>query len=100
MDARCDHGGLTNVTDNAISPKVTHSSVQVHPVISLHALVIGSALMGPIGMVIAIPLCAALKGIFVNKFQNETGRQLVAYDGAVFKGTPYRDTEGNPVTVL
>lgn len=56
-----------------------------------------AALMGPIGMVIAIPLCAALKGIFVYYFENETGRQLVAYDGAVFKGTPYRDTEGNPV---
>lgn len=52
---------------------------------------------GYIGMVIAIPLCAALKGIFVYYFENETGRQLVAYDGAVFKGTPYRDTEGNPV---
>ena len=64
---------------------------------SLTALVIGSALMGPIGMIIAIPLCAALKGIFVYYFENETGRQLVAYDGAVFKGTPYRDADGNPV---
>ena len=61
------------------------------------ALIIGSALMGPIGMIIAIPLCAALKGIFVYYFENETGRQLVAYDGAVFKGTPYRDADGNPV---
>lgn len=86
-----------NVTDNVISPKVMQSSVQVHPVMSLTALVIGSALMGAIGMVIAIPLCAALKGIFVYYFENETGRQLVAYDGAVFKGTPYRDAEGNPV---
>ena len=82
-----------NVTDNGISPKVMQSSVQVHPIMSLTALVIGSALMGPIGMVIAIPLCAALKGIFVYYFENETGRQLVAYDGAVFKGTPYRDAE-------
>ena len=80
-----------NVTDNVISPKVMQSSVQVHPVMSLTALVIGSALMGAIGMVVAIPLCAALKGIFVYYFENETGRQLVAYDGAVFKGTPYRD---------
>lgn len=69
-----------NVTDNVISPKVMQSSVQVHPIMSLTALVIGSALMGPIGMIIAIPLCAALKGIFVYYFENETGRQLVAYD--------------------
>ena len=67
-----------NVTDNVISPKVMQSSVQVHPIMSLTALVIGSALMGPIGMIIAIPLCAALKGIFVYYFENETGRQLVA----------------------
>ncbi|MFR3924566.1 MAG: AI-2E family transporter [Collinsella sp.] len=45
-----------NVTDNVISPKVMQSSVQVHPIMSLTALVIGSALMGPIGMIIAIPL--------------------------------------------
>ena len=38
-----------NVTDNVISPKVMQSSVQVHPIMSLTALVIGSALMGPIG---------------------------------------------------
>lgn len=69
-----------NVTDNVISPKVMQSSVQVHPIMSLTALVIGSALMGPIGMIIAIPLCAALKGIFVYYFENETGRQLVAYE--------------------
>ena len=42
-----------NVTDNVISPKVMQSSVQVHPIMSLTALVIGSALMGPIGMIIA-----------------------------------------------
>lgn len=86
-----------NVTDNVVSPKVMQSSVQVHPAMSLTALVIGSALMGPIGMVIAIPLCAALKGIFVFYFENETGRQLVSYDGAVFKGTPFLDAEGRPV---
>ena len=59
--------------------------MQVHPIMSLTALVIGSAIMVAIGMVIAITLCAALKGIFVYYFENETGRQLVAYDGAVFK---------------
>ena len=37
-----------NVTDSVISPKVMQSSVQVHPIMSLTALVIGSALMGPI----------------------------------------------------
>lgn len=86
-----------NVTDNVISPKVMQSSVQVHPAMSLTALVIGSTFMGPIGMVIAIPLCAALKGLFIFYFEKESGRQIVAYDGAVFKGTPFHDASGLPV---
>ncbi len=40
---------------------------------NLAALVVGSTLMGPLGMVIAIPLCAALKGLFVFYFEKETG---------------------------
>ena len=86
-----------NVTDNVISPKVMQSSVQVHPAMSLTALVIGSALMGPIGMVVAIPLSAAIKGVFVFYFETDTGRQLVSYDGAIFRGTPFHDAEGKPV---
>ncbi len=86
-----------NVTDNVISPKVMQSSVQVHPAMSLTALVIGSTLMGPIGMVVAIPLSAALKGLFIFYFENETQRQLVSYEGAIFKGTPFHDASGLPV---
>lgn len=86
-----------NVTDNVISPKVMQSSVKIHPAMNLAALVVGSTLMGPLGMVIAIPLCAALKGLFVFYFEKETGRALVSYDGAIFQGTPYRDADGAPV---
>lgn len=86
-----------NVTDNVLSPKIMQSTVQVHPAMSLSAIVIGSALMGPLGMVIAIPLCAALKGLFIFYFEKNTKRQLVNYDGAIFQGTPYRDEQGNPV---
>ena len=86
-----------NVTDNVVSPKVMQSSVQIHPAMNLAALVVGSTLMGAIGMVVAIPLCAALKGLFVFYFEKSTGRALVSYDGAIFQGTPYRDEHGNPV---
>ena len=89
-----------NVTDNVISPKVMQRAVQVHPAMSLTALVIGSTLMGPIGMVIAIPLSAAIKGLFIFYFENDTKRQLVSYDGAIFKGTPFRDSDGAPVAAF
>lgn len=86
-----------NVTDNVLSPKIMQSTVQVHPAMSLAAIVIGSTLMGPMGMVVAIPLCAALKGLFIFYFEKSTRRQLVDYNGAIFRGTPYRDEDGAPV---
>ena len=89
-----------NVTDNVISPKIMQSAVSVHPAMSLTAIVVGSALMGPLGMVIAIPLSAALKGLFIFYFENRTKRQLVAYDGAFFQGTPFRDEDGEPVAAF
>lgn len=86
-----------NLTDNVISPKVMQSTVQVHPAMSLTAIVVGSALLGALGMVVAIPLTAALKGLFIFYFENTTARQLVSYEGAIFKGTPYLDAGGRPV---
>ncbi len=86
-----------NVTDNVISPKVMQSTVQVHPAMSLTAIVVGSALLGPLGMIVAIPLTAALKGLFIFYYESATSRQIVSYDGAIFKGTPYLDAEGSPV---
>ena len=49
------------------------------------------------GMVIAIPLCAALKGLFIFYFEKQTKRQLVSYEGAIFQGTPFHDEGGDPV---
>ena len=86
-----------NVTDNLIVPRINQSTMQIHPVLSLLAIVIGSALLGPLGMVVAIPLCAIAKGLFVFHFETRTGEQLVSYDGALFKGTPFHDAEGRPV---
>lgn len=86
-----------NVTDNVLSPKIMQSAVSVHPAMSLAAIVVGSALLGPLGMVIAIPLCAALKGLFIFYFEKQTKRQLVSYEGAIFQGTPFHDEAGDPV---
>lgn len=84
-----------NVTDNVISPLVMQSAVQVHPLLSLTALMVGDALGGVVGMALAIPASAALKGVFVYYFESRTHRRLVSYDGALFKGTPYSDSDGN-----
>lgn len=86
-----------NITDNVIAPKINQSTMQVHPVLSLTALVVGSTFGGAIGMIVALPLVAVIKSLFIFYFETRTGEQIVSYDGALFRGAPFRDAEGNPV---
>ena len=88
-----------------VQPKLMMSSVDVHPVLTLIVLVIGSALgsaMGGVGgaivgMLLAIPAVAVMKSVFVYYFEKNTGRQLVAYDGVFFQGTPSSEDEVDPL---
>lgn len=86
-----------NVTDNLVSPLVMQSAVKIHPAMSLIGITVGASLGGALGMALAVPLTAAVKGAFVYYFESRTGRQLVSYDGAFFKGTPYLHADGTPV---
>lgn len=79
-----------------ISPKIMQNSVDVHPAVTLAAMMIGSAIGGAmdgllgslVGMLFSIPAAAVIKSCFVYYFEKRTGRQLVSEDGVFFKGTP------------
>ena len=89
-----------------VQPKLMMSSVDIHPVLTLIVLVIGSAVgsaMGGVGgaivgMLLAIPAAAVIKSLFVYYFEKSTGRQLVAYDGVFFQGTPSSEDDVDPLS--
>lgn len=85
-----------NVTDNVLSPLVMRSAVKIHPALSLVGIITGGAIGGAVGMVLAVPLTAAAKGLFVYFFESRTGRQLVSESGAFFGGTAFRDEQDRP----
>ena len=85
-----------NVTDNVLSPLVMRSAVKIHPALSLVGIVIGGCLGGAVGMVLAVPLTAAIRGLFVYYFETHPGRQLVSAEGALFGSTPFNDASGRP----
>ena len=88
-----------------ISPKIMASSVDIHPALTLIALVAGSAIGGAmsgftgslVGMLASIPAVAVMKSVFVYYFEKQTGRQLVAEDGVFFQGTPRSDGSLDPI---
>lgn len=87
-----------------ISPKIMANSVDIHPALTLFALMVGSALGGAmsgllgslVGMLASIPLVAVAKSVFVYYFEKKTGRHLVAEDGVFFKGMPESTEQVNP----
>ena len=87
-----------------ISPKIMSDSVDIHPALTLIALMAGSALGGAMGglsgMLASIPAVAVAKSVFVYYFEKRTGRRLVSKDGVFFLGTPSPSEDGdapNPI---
>ncbi|WP_251198525.1 AI-2E family transporter [Anaerotardibacter muris] len=106
---------IQQVVYTFISPKLMSNSVDIHPALVILALMAGSALgfamsgfLGSfIGMLLAIPLTAAAKSIFVYYFEKRTGRPILSPDGVFLKGpsdggkvNPLADATGEmpPVT--
>ncbi len=88
-----------------VSPKIMASSVDVHPALTIIALMAGSAIGGAmsgfmgslVGMLASIPAVAVAKSVFVYYFEKRTGRQLVSEDGVFFQGTPSGDGAVDPI---
>lgn len=91
-----------------ISPKTMSDSVDIHPALTLIALMAGSALGGAmgglpgslVGMLASIPAVAVAKSVFAYYFEKRTGRRLVSKDGVFFLGTPSSSEDGdapNPI---
>ena len=88
-----------------VSPKIMANSVDVHPALTLIALMAGSAIGGAmsgftgslVGMLASIPAVAVAKSVFVYYFEQRTGRQLVAKDGVFFQGTPADGDAVDPI---
>jgi predicted PurR-regulated permease PerM len=53
------------VDGNLIGPKLLSKSIKIHPLIIIISLIFGSALGGFLGMLLAVPVGAYLKLIFV-----------------------------------
>lgn len=96
---------IQQVVYTFISPKLMSNSVDIHPALVILALMIGSALgfamsgfLGSfIGMLLAIPLTAAAKSIFVYYFEKHTGRPILAPDGVFLKGPADEDGKVHPL---
>jgi predicted PurR-regulated permease PerM len=74
------------ITEIFIQPRVMSEQVDLHPLLVIFSLLAGAALFGFTGMVLAIPVAAVAKGLFVYYFEKYTDSKISSEDGALFKG--------------
>lgn len=87
---------------NLLYPIIMRNTVDIHPVLILLSIIIASAIGGAasggisggvVGMLIAVPVVAVAKSIFVYFFEKRTGRRIVSDDGVFFKSSSAEDAD-------
>lgn len=63
--------GIQLIDGMFLSPNIMSQQVNVHPVIVVFALLIGGSLFGIIGMLLAIPVVASIKALFIYFIEQE-----------------------------
>ena len=96
---------IQQVVYTFVSPKIMANSVDVHPALTIIALMAGSAIGGAmsglvgslVGMLASIPAVAVAKAVFVYYFEKHTGRRIVSPEGVFFKGAAAPDDVVDPI---
>jgi len=82
------------VFDNIVAPRVIGGSVNLHPLLTLMALMVGGTLFGIGGTLLAVPIAAALQVILIRLFpQFKTDVVAVRRAAKVVQKTIAKDTE-------
>jgi predicted PurR-regulated permease PerM len=68
-----------------LNPRIMSQNVDLHPVLVVFSLLTGATLFGVPGMLLAVPVAAIVKGLFVYYFERRTQQSLCTEDGALFK---------------
>ncbi len=66
------------IDGNLIGPKLLSSSIKIHPLIIMVSIIFGSALGGFLGMLLAVPVGAYLKLVFVRFINNRLRRKAAS----------------------
>ncbi|MCE5191016.1 MAG: AI-2E family transporter [Actinomycetia bacterium] len=83
--------GTQQITDLFITPRVMSEQVDLHPLLVIFSLLVGSTLAGFTGLILAIPVAAIGKGLFVYYFEKWTDSKLTTEKGAFFRDKKPQD---------
>ncbi len=74
-----------------LNPRIMSRNVDLHPVLVVFSLLTGVTLFGIPGMLLAVPVAAIGKGLFVYYYERRTQQSLCTDDGVLFRTPPGAD---------
>lgn len=77
----------SNINGFVFAPRIMSDSVDLHPLLVLAALLVGTSLFGVPGMVFSIPVTAVAKGMLLYRYEKRTDRQIGTEDGVLFRAS-------------
>jgi predicted PurR-regulated permease PerM len=66
--------GVQQLVNMTIAPQIMSQQVNVHPIVVIFALLVGGTLFGIVGFILAIPVAAIGKAVFVHFAEGHHGR--------------------------
>jgi predicted PurR-regulated permease PerM len=82
---------VQQIDNHFISPNVMRWSVKLHPVTVMLTLIVGAALAGFFGMLVAVPIVASIKVVVVHLWRTRVpwGEEVFAEGGTSDRGPPH-----------
>ena len=66
---------LRQVEDQLVMPIIVGRAVHVHPLVTIFAVLTGEKIAGVLGMILAVPIAAAIKVVLDHAYPKPTGRR-------------------------
>ena len=73
------------IDGNIIAPKLLSKSIHIHPVLVIISLIFGSAIGGLLGMLLAVPVGALIKVLFVRYIDHKLEKKEIIHKDAINK---------------
>lgn len=72
---------IQTIDGNVIAPKLLSNSIEIHPVLVIIFLIFGSAIGGLLGMLLAVPVGALIKLLFVRFIDHQLEKKIESEKG-------------------
>ncbi|MDP8903723.1 MAG: AI-2E family transporter [Chloroflexota bacterium] len=84
--------GIQQVENAVLVPKIQGDAVELHPSVVIFVLIVGAAIAGLSGAILAVPITAAARGVYGYLFRRASGEPPPAAAPGVRIGPPARTT--------